>query len=252
VQLVDEENQLAGGVLHLGEDGLQPLLELTAVLRAGEHRPDVERPDALALQSLGHVARHDPLREPLDDRSLADAGVADQHRVVLRAPREHLDHAADLLVAADDRVQLSLLGELGEIAAELLERLVGALGILRGDALAAPHVRDLLEERVSRNDVQGKQKVLGRDVIVLELLRLVGGAVEHARERGRDLRLLLGPLRGRLGAQRRLGLGAQLARVGHELLRQLLVEEREQQMLGVELGVAESPPELLGRGDRIL
>ena len=28
----------------------------------------------------------------------------------------------------------------GEVAAELLERLVGALGILRGDALAAPHL----------------------------------------------------------------------------------------------------------------
>ena len=101
VQLVDEEDDLALGVLDLGEDGLQPLLELAAVLRAGEERADVERPDALALQALGHVAGDDPLREPLGDRGLADAGLADQHRVVLRAAREHLDHAPDLLVAAD-------------------------------------------------------------------------------------------------------------------------------------------------------
>ncbi len=36
VQLVDEEHELAGRVLDLREDGLQPLLELAAVLRARE------------------------------------------------------------------------------------------------------------------------------------------------------------------------------------------------------------------------
>ena len=124
VQLVDEEDDLAGRVRDLLEHGLEPLLELAAVLRAGEQRTDVERPDALALQRLGDVAGDDPLREALDDRGLADAGLADQHGVVLRPAREHLDHAADLLVAADDRVELPALGGLGEVAAELRERLV--------------------------------------------------------------------------------------------------------------------------------
>src|SRR4029078_8041096 len=103
---------------------LQPLLELAAVLRAGQHRADVEGPDALALQALGHVTGDDPLGEPLDDRRLADARGAAQPRVVLRPAREHLDHAADLLVAADDGIELPALGELGQVAAELLERLV--------------------------------------------------------------------------------------------------------------------------------
>ena len=111
VQLVDEEDDLARGVLDLGEHGLQPLLELASVLRAREQRAHVERPHALALQALGHVARDDALREPLDDRRLPHTRLADQHRVVLRPPREHLDHAADLLVAADDRVELAALGE---------------------------------------------------------------------------------------------------------------------------------------------
>src|SRR5204862_1159348 len=136
-------DQLALGLAHLGEDGLEPLLDLAAVLRAGEHRADVEPPHALALQALGHVAGDDPLREALDDRGLADAGVADQDRVVLRPAPQHLDHAADLLVAPDDRVELALLGEGGQVAAELLERLVGALRILRGDALAAAYLPDL-------------------------------------------------------------------------------------------------------------
>ena len=53
VQLVDEEDDLARRVLDLGEDGLEPLLELAAVLRPGEQRADVERPHALALEPLG-------------------------------------------------------------------------------------------------------------------------------------------------------------------------------------------------------
>src|SRR6266508_4028630 len=137
VQLVDEQDDLALAHLDLLEDGLDPLLELAAVLRAGEERADVERPHALALEALGHVARDDALCEALGDRGLPHSGVADQHRVVLRPPREHLDDAADLLVAADDRVELALFRELGEVAAELLERLVRALGVLRGDPLAS-------------------------------------------------------------------------------------------------------------------
>src|SRR5207344_2087389 len=121
--------------LDLIQHGLQTLLELAAVLRAGEERADVERPDALALEAFRDVAGNDALRQSFDDRRLADSRVADQDRVVLRAARQHLDHAADFLVSPDHRVELALLGSSSEVAAELLERLVGLFGILRGDAL---------------------------------------------------------------------------------------------------------------------
>ena len=99
---------------------LQAFLELAAVRGAGDQRAHVQRDHAAVAQRLGHVAGDDPLGEALDDRGLADAGLADQHGVVLGAPGEHLDHAADLLVAADDRVELALLGDLGEVAPEAL------------------------------------------------------------------------------------------------------------------------------------
>ena len=108
VDLVDEGDDLALGVGDLLQHRLEPLLELAAVLRARDHRADVERDDALVAQPLGNVALDDAAREPFDDRGLADAGLADEHRVVLRAPRQHLDDPADLLVAADDRVDLAL------------------------------------------------------------------------------------------------------------------------------------------------
>ncbi len=59
-------------------------------------------------KALGDVAADDPLGQALDDGGLADAGLADQDRVVLGAAGEHLDDAADLVVAADHRVELAL------------------------------------------------------------------------------------------------------------------------------------------------
>ena len=151
VQLVDEEDDLAGGVGDFLQDRLQPLLELAAVLRAGDERAHVERDDLLVLEPFGHVLPDDALRQPFDDGGLADAGLADEHRVVLGAARQHLDDAADLLVAADDRIELALARELGQVAAVALERLVGAFGILAGDALRAAHARQRLEDRVLRD-----------------------------------------------------------------------------------------------------
>ena len=95
---------------------------------------------SLVPERLGHVAVHDPLGQPLDDRGLADAGLADEHRIVLGAPGEHLHHPADLLVAADDRIELSLARLVGEVAGVALERLVLLLGRLVGDAVRAAHL----------------------------------------------------------------------------------------------------------------
>ena len=69
---------------HLVHDRLQALLELAAELGAGDQRAHVEREQPLVAQVLRHVAGDDLLRQPFDDRRLADAGLADDHRVVLR------------------------------------------------------------------------------------------------------------------------------------------------------------------------
>ncbi len=45
------------------------------------------------LQAVRHVLRDDALREALHDGGLADASLADDARVVLRAPRQDLDGA---------------------------------------------------------------------------------------------------------------------------------------------------------------
>ena len=137
---------------------------------------------------------------------LADAGLADEHRVVLGAPREHLDHATDLVVAPDHRVELALAGLLGEVAAVALERLVLVLGVLARDAVRAAHRLQRLEHRVL-GDAETAQEVahaagelahreedvLGGEVVVAEIGPLGVGRLEEAVRLGGER----GRLRGR-------------------------------------------------------
>ncbi len=48
------------------------------------------------------------LARPSADRSLADAGFADEQRIVLLAAAQHLNGAIDLGVASDHRIDLAL------------------------------------------------------------------------------------------------------------------------------------------------
>jgi hypothetical protein len=175
------------GRLDLRQHRLQPLLELAAVLGPGDEGPHVQGHQPLLLQPLGDVTGDDAPGEPLDDRRLADTRLADQDRVVLRPPGEDLHHPADLLVAADHRVHLSLAGQRREVAAVLLQGLVGRLGVLAGHPLGAADLLQGGEEGVAGEirlfqGVGGpaavaaeerQEEVLHRDVLILERLRLL-------------------------------------------------------------------------------
>ena len=105
VDLIDEEDDLAGAVDDFLHDALQPLLEFTLVLRACDQRTHVQGIDLLALEVLGDIAVHDLLGDPFRDRRLADTRLTDQDRVVLGPPAQDLQHAPDLVVTSDDGVE---------------------------------------------------------------------------------------------------------------------------------------------------
>lgn len=158
VHLVDEQNQLALVLGHLLQHLLHALLELAAIFGAGHHGVDVEFHRALVAQGLEHFTRHHALRQPFDDGGLAHTRLADQHRVVLLAPGQHLDGGFDLLRAADHRVELAVARHLGQVARVLVEfwrvgrRLSAAiLGAL------ADHLADLLAQRLRRQAVAAQQ-----------------------------------------------------------------------------------------------
>src|ERR1035437_6047986 len=112
--------------------------------------------------------------------------------VVFGAAREDLHEAANLLVAADDGVELALAREVGKVFSILCKRLELAFGGLVGDALVAAHGGESLEhgvvvgahggegvaDRIAFGFGEREQEVLGGDVVVLEVLRLFGRAGE--------------------------------------------------------------------------
>ena len=206
MQLVDEHDdvRVLGQLLH---DRLEALFELAAILGAGDDQRDVEGEDPLVGEEVRHVAVDDLLRQPFDDRGLADAGLADEDGVVLGPAAEDLLDALELGAAADQRVELVLHRRLGEVAAELGQqrRLLHA----RQRRLLVEERDDVLADRVQAHPLfhqdgrrdrallaqDPEQQVLGPDVVVQQPIGLFGRELEHALgfraernlDRGRDL-----------------------------------------------------------------
>src|SRR6185436_5132441 len=275
VDLVDEQDDVAAGP-DLLEDLLQPLLEVTAVARTGNKGTEVEGVDLLVLERLGHLALDDVLGEALDDGGLADAGLADQDRVVLGAPGQHMHDTLDLLAAADDRVELALAGGLGQVAAELVkDQRPGRSALGRTDSgalvllalVAAEQLVDLVTDPVEVGTKlhehlgcdtlaladQAEQDVLGPDVVVAELQRLAQAQLEDllgARGEGDVAR------RGLLAlADVLLDLLADGVQGDAEVLQRLrrnafaLVDQAEQDVLGPDVVVVEHARFLLRKHD---
>ena len=203
VQLVDKQDDLALGILHFLEHGLEPLFKFAAILRTGNQCAHVERHNAPVLQAFRYIAAHDALRQPFDNRRLAYPGLANEHGIVFGAARQHLDGATDLLITANDRIEFGLLREFGEIAPVAFERFIGGLRVLRGDPLAAAHLlqrahepltRDpqLPEEAPGRAPVirHGKQQVLDRNELIVQFTRFVLGLGEQLIEAAGDVDLI--------------------------------------------------------------
>ena len=109
MQLVDEEDRVLRPA-DLVHHGLDPLLELAAVLGAGDHHRQVEHDHALVAEQFRHVAFNDHLGKALDDGRLADARLPQEDGVVLLTAAENLHDALDFALAADHRVELALAG----------------------------------------------------------------------------------------------------------------------------------------------
>ena len=273
VELVDEQDDVAalGDLLH---HLLEALLELAAVLGARDQGGQVERVDLLVLEQLRDLAVGDPRGQALDDGGLADAGLAEQHRVVLGAAREDLHDPLDLDLAADHRVELALGGELGQVAAELVEQLRGLLalataraGTLAATAGAGEHPDDLVAdllgvgvevEQDARGDAlvladQAEQDVLGADVVVAQREGLAERELEDLLGARREGDLAGGDLLA--GADyandlRADALDRDVERLEHAGGKALLLsEESEQDVLGADVVVLESPRLLLGEDD---
>src|SRR5690606_18934157 len=109
--------------------GPEPLLELALHRGTGLQQAEVKGAESGADQRRRHVALHDFLRKALDDRRLSHARLAGEDRVVLTPPQQDVDNLADLLVAADDRIEVLRARALCKVDRELGKRILpGAVG----------------------------------------------------------------------------------------------------------------------------
>ena len=206
VDLVDEDDGAALVGSDVLEHGLQAFLELAPVLGTGQQRGHVQRQHTLVLQRIGHLAVDDALGQPLDDGGFAHAGLADQHGVVLGATLQDLDGATDLVVTADDRVELARTGPLGQVQRVFLQRFALAFGILRFDGLPPAHGIDSrlqrlvgepsLDQQPARIAAltaialgQRQQEHLDGHILVATLFGVLFGLGEQLEQLAADLRL---------------------------------------------------------------
>jgi len=189
----------------------------------------------------------------------------------IRWARQDLDHAAHFLVAADNRIELALARQFGEVPAVAGERFVGRLRILRRDPLGPPHLRERLVQRIlgqsqflqelrnrgaPRFRRERDEEVLGADVLVLQALgfrlcrlkdqahpwgqadvRAVG--LRQRLEQPARLRGSAGRINGHLAEDRR-----------HNAVG--LLDQRNEQVLGRDLRVVGFGGEVLGGDHRLL
>ena len=120
VQLVDKQDHVLGPA-HFVHHGLDSFLELASVLGAGDHHRQIQNDQPPIVQQIGHLLVDDLLGQTFDDRGLAHARLAQQHRVVLRATAQDLDKSLDFILSADDGVELAAAGQFGEVAAEAVK-----------------------------------------------------------------------------------------------------------------------------------
>ena len=250
VDFVDEQDDAAFVLRHLLQHRLQAFLELAAVLGAGEQAGHVEHQHLLALQGFRHFLVDDTLRQTFDDGRLADARLADQHRVVLGTALENLDGTADFIVATDHRVEFALSRPFRQVDTVFLQGFTLPFRILIIDPLATAHGKNRCFQRLSLQTMltrqapglplvfaEGEQEHLAGDELVAALLRLLVGQVEQVGQITPHLHIAtvpldLGqPLQGLLQIpleHRHIDTGPPQQRYRTSFF---LVQERQQQML---------------------
>ena len=121
VNLVDEKD-CASLLFKLRDHAVESLFKVSAVPRAGEEGAHLQRINDRFRQWRRRLAFHDLLRYAFHDRGLADSRIAHEQRIVLVAPQQNLAAARHFRFPPHKRVDVSLLGLLVKIDAELVQR----------------------------------------------------------------------------------------------------------------------------------
>ena len=145
MHFVNKQNDFASGILNFLEHRFQAFLKFTAIFRASDQGTHIKRHQLFVLQAFGDVAIHNAQRQTFGNRGLTDTGFTDQHRVILSPARQHLHRAANFFVATNDRVDLTLLGGLRQIACIFGQ---GVITIFGTCAISRAPLADIIDRSV--------------------------------------------------------------------------------------------------------
>ena len=185
MQLIYERNHFAGSIGNFLQHGLQAFFKFTAILCSCEQARDIKRNQPLVLQSLRHITFGDSTCETFNNCGLTDTGLTDQHWVVLSTATQHLNYSANLVVTANNWINLSIARSLREILAILLERLKILFGILCRDPMTSADITHCLHEFFTANTqatIHREQQVFNRKVVVLEIFLVLLSVLKNIAE----------------------------------------------------------------------
>ena len=100
---------------------LESLFKVATVAATRDQGAQIQGVHLLVLQRLGDFTGHNVLGETLNDRSLTNARLTDQHWIVLGAAGKNLHYALNFFRATNNRIKLVLPGGCREIATELIK-----------------------------------------------------------------------------------------------------------------------------------
>ena len=103
MHLVDKEDHISRPA-DLRQNVPDALFKLTTIFRACQDACHIEPVEPLSQKPLRRLSARQPLRQSLNDRSLSNAGLSDERRIVLILAAEDLLHLAELALPADDRL----------------------------------------------------------------------------------------------------------------------------------------------------
>ena len=167
VYLVDDQNDVAQ-LADLLDESLHAALELSPELGTGHQSRQIQQIDLLVPQLEGDLPGGDALGQSLGNGSLAHAGFTDEAGIVLLPAVQDLHHPLDLLLPADNGVQLALSGPAAEVDAVVIQIFVLLLTLagllaglpLRGLSLLCRGIVVAAEEPVQEGEGGGLSALL--------------------------------------------------------------------------------------------
>mmetsp|Transcript_45439 Transcript_45439/g.81749 ORF Transcript_45439/g.81749 Transcript_45439/m.81749 type:complete len:508 (-) Transcript_45439:210-1733(-) len=122
VHLVNDQNDTTIALCDLLNHSPKALLEVTTVPCSCEQQGQIQRQDALILQSWWHAALNDSLSQATGDGCLTHTGLANVDRIVLGPAAQDSNRSLQLCLTAHQGIQFAFFCRFGEVLS-ILQRL---------------------------------------------------------------------------------------------------------------------------------